>query len=115
MKMGEMLLVYSFTMASVIPSPIMNCAFNLLAFGIVILLVLTLFIAIASEDTIESTLTKAKDKDPLIKREAFRKGKKKFLFTFTPVMIVLVACGHWIIGSCLFIAGVILLELLYQD
>lgn len=105
--------VYSLTAASVIPSPITDYAFNLLAFGAVVLLVLAICMAIGLEEIIETAVTEAKPKDKgLSKREkAFRKGKRGLLATYIPTVIVMVTFGHWVVGSCLLIACVIMLDL----
>lgn len=107
--------IYSLVAASVIPSPIMNYAFNLLAFGSVVLLVLAVFMAIGSEEVIKTAVAKATERsEGSLEEERFRKGRKGLFAAYIPATIVMVIFGHWFVGSCLLITGVIMLGLFYE-
>lgn len=104
--------VYSLTAASVIPSPITSYAFNLLAFGAVVLLIIALFMAMGSKGIVEAAVTGAKSKGrgPL-EEEKFSKGRRGLLITYIPAAVVMVVFGHWFVGGCLLITYGIMLEL----
>lgn len=104
--------LYALVAASVIPSPIMKYAFNLFSFASAVLFMIAVCMAFGSKEVIRSAVKKAKDKGKLEEvRQNFEKGLKQLHIVYIPVILAMIAVGHWVIGLFWIITWIIMLGL----
>lgn len=101
-------LCYLITLASVVPSPITGLAFNLYAFSTFIFLILSIILRANGEEFVLKMLRKAKP-DELRRIE---NSPKRVSWLWLPMVVVMIATGHWIVGIMLFFIWILIYDMM---
>ena len=108
MKMGgalQLAIVYSMTLLSVMPSPVMKYCFNVYAFCAGVLLFIAVMVGfIMDESVMRQAIKISKEKG---NEHEYEGAPRRVSLFYLPTALVMVAVGHWIVGICLFVTWLV--------